>query len=60
MRLPADKIRYSVGESLNFTMVLIDATWLQKVESGVNLLGGVNLDTFKNVSSLPVSMMMGA
>jgi hypothetical protein len=38
-------------------MVLMDATWLQKVDSDFRVLGGVKWETFKKVSSLPVSKM---
>lgn len=38
-------------------MVLMDATWLQKVDRGFRVLGGVKWETFKKVSSLPVSRM---
>ena len=38
-------------------MVLMDATWSQKVDRGIRVLGGVKCETFKKVSSLPVSKM---
>ena len=57
MRLPALKIRYSESDSLSLTMVLMDATWSQKVDKSFKVLGGVKWETFKKVSSLPVSKM---
>jgi hypothetical protein len=38
-------------------MVLMDATWSQKVDKSFKVLGGVKWETFKKVSSLPVSKM---